>query len=82
MQSQFDHQYQLKSRIDQYHRDAIRAEQLHIARTGPPNRIVGATMKLNTSMRTRLTAAHAYVRRPVTVSLEPDVEAVDPRVTA
>lgn len=82
MQSQFDHQYLLQSRIDQYHRDAIRAEQLHIVGAGLPNRIIVATTKMNASMSTMLTVAHAYFRRHVTDSPEPGVETVHPRAAA
>jgi len=82
MQSQFDRQYLLKPRIDQYHRDAIRAEQLYVAGAGLLNRIFVATTKLNTSMRTMLAATHLYFGRPGTISSGPNIDAVDLRVTA
>jgi hypothetical protein len=78
---QFEHQYQLKSRIDQCHRDAIRAEQLHVAGAGQSKRMIGVATKLNFSVRTMLNAAYACFRLQAAVGLESDVEALDPGVT-
>ena len=82
MQSQIEHQYQLKPRINQYHRDAIRAEQLHLASARQSKRMIGAARGLKISMGTMVNAAYARCWRPAAASLESDIKALDQGITA
>ena len=82
MQSQYDHQYQMKSRIDQYHREAIRAEQIHSASATQPKRIDQQARKWWTSVRSVLTAAQAYFSRKPVISPEMQAGRADTGVTA
>lgn len=82
MQSQFDYEYQLKPRIDQYHRDAVSAEQIRIARANRTKRITEDTMKRRVSIGAMLITAKSYFRRGPGVSLELDAKPADTGVTA
>ena len=63
----YHHEYKLELKVtaivDNYHREAIQAEQRRLDRAGRPGRIATAAMRLRTSVRSLFTTAGAHVRQ-------------------
>lgn len=58
---QYHHEYQAKAIIDEYHRDALRSEQLRIAWTNRRSRIAAAAGSVRTSIASLLIAAGEHI---------------------
>lgn len=81
MNSEYQHERQVKIIIDKYHHEAIQAKQLRVARSNQPERLATVMTSLRAAITAQLIAAGEYLRQGASPHPEPVAEPADTAVT-